>query len=71
VSGKEARESGWPPYRPELTQREYYFGVPNPSAPGDTAMYESEADYLDRLNLLTQEERHAIAVAQITHGETA
>jgi len=68
VAGDENSESGWPPWE-DRTTRKYSYGRPNPIKPPDTAQYDDQHDYLDRLGLLTEDERHAIAVANITSTE--
>lgn len=45
------------------SQREYYFGIPNPRC--DAAQYESETDYLTRLGLLTDLERRLAANGEL------
>ncbi|MFO0899837.1 MAG: hypothetical protein U0836_20595 [Pirellulales bacterium] len=47
----------------------YFYGKPNAVHSPFTVCYESELDYLDRLGLLTEDERHAITVANITNEE--
>lgn len=68
VAGREHPESGYPPWLPGC-ERQFYFGRPTPIHPKDTAQYEDEVDYLDRLGLLTEDERHGQGVANITNAE--
>lgn len=65
VSGVEHPQSGFASWQPDRP-RHFWFGRPSPKHAKCTAKYETETEYLTRLNLLTQSER--LALGDMTRG---
>ncbi len=70
VAGEPGEGDGYLESWPDGHQPPWYsYGKPNRLHAPFTAAYEPQEDYLDRLGLLTPDERHALAVRRITEGE--